>query len=96
VDILYEDYDMSAVILPTASGSPTHLCELLRGEVSRPLAIELFHLAKYHSFCGHVETNRESLRCHKDFYQSFAEQNFHDFFEDGEDTRVMDTDAVLK
>ena len=51
---------------------------------------------KYDGLSGHVEAHCECFCRKEDFYEAFTKEDFDDFFQDVEETCVVDADSSLK
>jgi len=53
-------------------------------------------ICKHDGFSGHVETHGKGFGCKEDFDETFAKEDFDDFFEDVEESGVVDADSALE
>ena len=55
-------YDVSYKVYPSSPSAPSHLCVLVRVQLSIIGPIEFACVREYSCFSGHVKTDRECLR----------------------------------
>lgn len=93
--IAHHDHN-SPVIQSSPPRSPRHLNIFTTRKISELSPVELPRCGEDDRLGGHVQTDGERLGGEESFNETFLEENFDDFFEDGEQPSVMDADATLE
>jgi hypothetical protein len=83
------------LVQSTTACSPTHLDILSSSQPTRFFTIKLFNVCKDHGSGGHVETHRECFSGEEYLQQSFLEKQLNYFFDEGQETAVMDSNSFL-
>lgn len=93
--IAHHDHN-SPIIQPSPSRSPRHLNILTTRKIPELSPVKLPRCGEDDGLGRHVQTDGERLGSEEGFDETFLEENFDDFFEDGEQPAVMDADATLE
>ena len=94
--LVAHDDDNTTVIQPTTTRTTGHLDILARGQVAEVAPVELARGCEDDGLGGHVEPDGERLSREKDFDEPLLEEDLDDFFEDGQETAVVDPNAAFE
>lgn len=93
--VRHHDHD-SSVVQSSTSSTTRHLDVFSRRQIPKVSTVEFPHRREDDSFGGHVETDGKCFGGEKDFDETFLEENFDDFFQDREESSVMNSDPTFE
>lgn len=95
--LLVDHQDRDAFVVEATPACPAgHLDVLSAGQPAEVLSVELADRGEDDGACRHVESHGEGFSGEEDFEEAEGEEDFDDFFDDGEEASVVDADASLE